>query len=208
MAKPTILRVADNAEKAQTYRIMMSRFNKAVKAGFFCEAMTIEYAMLEDRLRSVLYHMAILPNRSAPKVWKKNRDILTKIVEEYKTKDESSSLGITNICGKSKIVRCVLLFVSNADRDYREDKYLHLLKSQLEGTDLDLFMKTVEGIDSWKDNRNEIVHAMLNKNVLHMETVLKEIVEQGIKLARDLDSQIDLLKKGNKIRRGVNLSMN
>lgn len=46
----------DNMQKYENYRIQMGRLSKAVKAEFFLEAVFIEYAILEDRLESILVH--------------------------------------------------------------------------------------------------------------------------------------------------------
>ena len=39
-------------EKYETYTIEMKRLKKALDKGFYFEAMLIDYALLEDRLRS------------------------------------------------------------------------------------------------------------------------------------------------------------
>ena len=40
--------VKSNTEKALTYRQMKGRYNKAMKEGFYFEAVAIDYAMIED----------------------------------------------------------------------------------------------------------------------------------------------------------------
>ena len=44
--------VATMQEKYETYRNEMGRLKDAVQQGFYFEAMLIEYALLEDRLRA------------------------------------------------------------------------------------------------------------------------------------------------------------
>ena len=46
----------DNMQKYTNYREQMGRLNKAIRNGFFLEAIFIEYAILEDRIESVLRH--------------------------------------------------------------------------------------------------------------------------------------------------------
>ena len=48
--------VQTRQEKYQVYRYSMARYAKAMKEGFFFEAILIDYAMIEDRLRSFLWH--------------------------------------------------------------------------------------------------------------------------------------------------------
>lgn len=56
--------MAGDAQKYETYKIQISRLNKALKAEFYLEAVLIEYAILEDRLESALRHAdAFVPDK-------------------------------------------------------------------------------------------------------------------------------------------------
>ena len=48
--------ISDNQQKYNNYREQMGRLTKAIKAEFYMEAVFIEYAIMEDRLESVLCH--------------------------------------------------------------------------------------------------------------------------------------------------------
>ena len=48
--------ISDNQQKYNNYREQMGRLTKAIKAEFYLEAIFIEYAIMEDRLESVLRH--------------------------------------------------------------------------------------------------------------------------------------------------------
>lgn len=63
MSERRIAPVADNTEKKATYQEQMRRYRKAMKDGFYFEAMLIDYAVLEDWLRSMLYHAAFFASR-------------------------------------------------------------------------------------------------------------------------------------------------
>lgn len=55
---------ADNMQKYLNYKIQMGRLNKAIKSEFYLEAIFIEYAVLEDRVESILRHGGTFrPNR-------------------------------------------------------------------------------------------------------------------------------------------------
>ena len=54
MGKRLIQPVSDNKDKQRTYTENMAKYKKAIAGEFFFEAMLIDYAMLEDRLRSFL----------------------------------------------------------------------------------------------------------------------------------------------------------
>ena len=107
--KRLISPVADNQDKWRTYKEQIGRYNQAMRFGFYLQAMMIAYAMIEDRLRSLLYHMGFLANRTAVNVWKRTRPYLAEIVKKHKTDNENSQLGIKNISGKKTCALCVAM---------------------------------------------------------------------------------------------------
>lgn len=87
----------------------------------------------------------------------------------------------------------------------KDNKHLVLLKSRFEELDIDAFLCTIKEIEEWCSYRNEIVHALMNKNLESIESELKEKAEVGMRLANNIDSQERMIKKSNKIRKGINL---
>ncbi len=83
MSERRIAPVADNREKQQTYKDQMRRYSKAMREEFFFEAILIDYAMLEDRLRSMLYHAALFANRDKAGCWKKTKPYFQAFVKQY-----------------------------------------------------------------------------------------------------------------------------
>lgn len=200
--------VIDNYDKRQTYARHCATYNRAMKGAFYFEALLIDYAMLEDRLRSMIYHMAFLSTRDATQIWKKTKPVLSGIVAEYKWDDENDSLRINSIKNKIKIVRSVLLWASNTCDGYQEDNYLKALKTQCEGMDVGEFLKVLNQVTEWIDYRNEVIHSLLNKNDDSLNIEIRERAENGMKYARYLDNQLRIFKKGNKVRRSMKLSNN
>ena len=84
MIKP----VSSAKDKQRTYSEQMTRYNKAIRGEFYLEALLIDYAMLEDRLYAILYHMAFIANRKTLKIWKKTKPYLSSIVEKYKEEQQ------------------------------------------------------------------------------------------------------------------------
>jgi len=207
MTERLILPVSDNKEKHETYRNRIAKYNQAMKYEFYCEAIMIAYAMMEDRLRSMLYHMGFLANRSATTIWKKTKPFLQNVVEEYKNERESKSLGINSLSSKMKLIRCIYLWAENIEGGYESSEFAKVLKTQIEGTDISEVLHILEDIEKWKGYRNEIVHSMLNKNIDSLEIVLEPHAIDGMRYTRALDAQERLLKKGNRIRRKMNLPM-
>ena len=203
MIKPVI----DNADKQRTYREHKVRYKKAMENEFYFEALLIDYALLEDRLRSMIYHMGFLRDRSCFKIWNKKTDFLKDVVSIYKEKDESYQLGISSISGKIKIVRCVLKWAAYTDGDYHNDKHLLSLKNKCEGLDIDGLLIAFEKLNEWRDYRNEVIHALMNKNIDSLSAELRQRAEEGMCIATFLDNQEKLLKRGNTIRKSAGLQM-
>ena len=184
----------------------ISRYKRAIKEAFYYEALLIDDAMLEDRLRSFLYHMGALRTRNSFSVdFKKSKLFLKQIVEEYTDKDEAKNLGISSITGKMRILRCVALWVFNSNDVKKDDSYEYVLKSRMEEIDIDRLLQTLSSIQEWCKYRNEIIHCLLNKNIASVNLNLAEQAEKGFVLARELDAQLRLFKKGNFIRKKMRL---
>lgn len=198
-----IAAVQNNAEKANTYRELKGRFSKAVKEGFYFEAMLIEYAMIEDRALSFLYHCGIQNTRDDLKISKisRNRLLLT-ILPPQEGKDRRYSLN--SLGGKIEIIAATLEWASTIEHT-PEDKYLKALKSQIESLDVYEFQETLQGIENWKNYRNEVIHGLLNKKADALWTDLSSKVEEGMHYANILDKQVRIIKKNNKIRHAANL---
>lgn len=199
--------VSNNTDKQRTYKENCGKYKKAIQEEFYFEAMLISYAMIEDRLRSFLYHIGALANRSSTKVnCGKTKQQLKEIVSTYKSDNEKESLGITNITGKIKIIRCTLDWTINVEGGYEDDKYLIALKKQYEGNmDIQEMLQVFEELCEWLDYRNEIMHALLNKNVDSLHAELRKRTLQGMELARKIDSFVTRVKKRNYIRRSIKL---
>lgn len=196
--KITITPVNDNEEKARTYRELMTRFNKAVKEEFYFEALLIDYAMMEDRTLSFLYHCGIQNSRSKQKISKKGRDFLREILPG------KNQYSIMNLGNKLEIISAIMTW--ECELEYTPvDRYRKALKYQCESLDIQLLQKTISQIENWKEYRNEVIHAALNKNLECMWKNMAERVDEGMRLARCIDSQVKIIKKGNHVRKAANL---
>ena len=197
--------VKDNRDKQHTYAENIRRYNRALKQGFYFEAILIDYALMEDRLRSFIYYIGGLKSKNSYKIGKGIvRERLAEIVDRYKLESENSNLGITNISSRIKIIRSTLVWAASIEKT-PEDKYLKTLKSQYEGQlDIGGLLEMLESIESWCKYRNELIHALMNKNINSVDEAVESQAVMGMELARYLDGQVKALKKGNWIRRSVN----
>ena len=204
MTQRKIKPVSDNLEKQQTYAKNMARYNSAMSQGFYFEALVIDYAMIEDRLRSMLYHMAMLKDRKQIKLWNQTKDKLYVMATFNGTGKPRYSA--TTLSGKLAIVREAILWATGVTEGYGNDRYLTALKLQIESLDADALLQTMDAIVQWKDYRNEIIHSLLNKNVDSIVEKAAEVALQGMQLARELDAHERLMKKGHTIRRSCGLT--
>ena len=206
MGKRLIQAVLNNKDKQKTYAENMAKYKRAIAGEFYFEALLIDYAMLEDRLRSFLYYIGLFKNRESYKADNKQVKVsIKKIITEYKNKDENDSLTISSISGKMKIIRCTLLWAAKT-YGTQDDLYLTALKRQYEGAlDIGEVLDKFNEISNWCAYRNEVIHALLNKSTESLMLELPQQAEHGMELARFMDNQVKKIKKGNYIRRRIKL---
>lgn len=208
-------------EKYETYRAEMARLKGALQQGFYFEAMLIEYALLEDRLRSFVYHAGLLQNRKASHLLpgknavRKDFNRIAQRVKTWKLEDGKETgntsnferLSVNKISDKIFIVRTIVLWSSELESLPDESRYLQALRGQCESLDAAALLETLDAIDTWRMYRNEVIHSLMNKRMESVQQKLSEQVEQGVQLARQLDAQVTILKKNNRIRKAARLPM-
>ena len=208
MPTPQITPVTSNQEKQQTYREFMVRYSRAMKNGFFLEALLIDYAVMEDRLRSFLYHMGVFRFRNNPRPnVEEVKQALASIVKEWKAKDENDQLGVNTITGKMKIIRCSAKWASFSEGVPEGSMYPAELKNQLQGMDLDRLLKLLGETADWCKYRNEVIHSLLNKNNSCVDEKTEDMARRGMELAREMDGFVTRLKKGNVLRKHLDLTV-
>ena len=198
--------VKDNYEKQNTYRVLKGRYNKAVREGFFFEALIIVYALMEDRLRSFIYYIGGINKHTSTKMdtGKKIKTNLRNIYYGSAEEADGKSLSLNVISNKVKLIEKVVEWVIETE-GVPEDFYLQILKKELEGIDLDGMQQILEGIQSWLVFRNEIMHALMNKDADAVYTQLYGKVEEGMKYVDFLDGQVKALRRSKAIRKKMKL---
>ena len=197
----------------------MARLKVALQQGFYFEAMLIEYALLEDRLRSFVYHAGLLQYRKAchlllgKNAVRKDFNRIAQRVKTWKLEDGKEAgntsnferLSVNKISDKIFIVRTIVLWSSELESLPDESRYLQALRGQCESLDAAALLETLDAIDTWRMYRNEVIHSLMNKRMESVQQKLSEQVEQGVQLARQLDAQVTILKKNNRIRKAARL---
>lgn len=204
MAEKQIASVSDNKEKQQSYRQQIGRYKIAMREGFYYEALLIVYAMIEDRLRSFLYHIGALRHfNSTAMDCKKSRQPLRILYFGSEENSRNKSLDINTYSKKRDLILKTLGLV---DEEIPENAYLKLLREEyVRYIDVGGLKDVLNETDDWCNYRNEVVHGLLNKNLTALDDELKEKVEQGMEYARFIDNQIKELKKRNTIRKYLKL---
>lgn len=199
--------VNDNMDKCYTYAEHKGRYSRAMKYEFYFEAMLIDYALMEDRLKSFLYHAGVLQSRTSFKIdcSKPNKKALKSIYCDYRKKDDANLPQIKNISGKIDIVRAIFEWTSTTTEIPDNNRYLKALKSQCESVDIGGMLDTLDQIKDWCDYRNEVVHALMNKNIDSLNVELCDKAIEGMQIANKLDTYVRDMKKGNKVRKSANM---
>ena len=198
--------VANNSDKAYTYGKMKGRYKKAMAEHFYFEAVMIDYAVLEDRLRSFLYHIGALTNRTSQKLDQKNtKQFLLGLYNEQYHKNKKG-LSISGISTKYDLIRAVLEWVNTAEGV--EDKYARTLKHACESLDLDDVFHCLDEIEAWCKYRNELIHGLMNKDLMSLYAEIGDKAKEGMELAVRVDAYVDTVSKRNTIRKSIKLKTN
>lgn len=198
-------KVVDNTQRGFSYKENIKRYYKAMGEGFCFEALLIDYALIEDRLRSYLYYIGVFDRRDDSRGCKVARKQLNAMQGAYLNKP-NPGLCVSRITGKMDIVKATLLWFKDQQEPPSDDKYCSALWKQYnERIDADEFLKLLECIDSWREKRNEIVHGLLGKEVNALRASLEPLCAEGFELFRRLDAGVTNVQYHNRIRRAMKM---
>ena len=121
--------VQSRVEKYQTYRECMGRYSRAMRSGFFFEALLIDYAMIEDRLRSFLWHAGAF-NRWEDKTafCKKAASRELKALVEANWPGCPKAISLDKLSHKIGAVRAIAVWSSETPRNPDDSAYLNALR--------------------------------------------------------------------------------
>ena len=186
--------VNNNQEKRVSYTANFQRYNKAKKSGFYLECLWILYAMLEDRTSSLLFYIGFTSSKRRNSVTGCKK-IKTQICDILEMNKPNEKYRFDTISGKLERIQQVLIWSSsknNEDTPYKAAIKVALLpltkKEELSKALLYLN-------DEWRDKRNQLMHALFNKNPDAVVSELQELVENGYKAVRVFDAAVREIKK-------------
>ncbi len=197
--------VEGREDKQNTYKEQMTRYKKAMNNDFCLEAIVIDYACMEDRLRFMLYYLGVLHDEQDYKVSGNSSRVkeFRNMLHEYE--GEKANLAITSITGKRKIINSVFRMVSEPNKPNEAGSIRQTLWTALHDENHDEEILTIlKEIEEWCGYRNEVIHSLLNKNTESLYEQIKAKAEEGYQLFRRLDNQVQWIKR-KKIREKLGL---
>ena len=92
-------------------------------------------------------------------------------------------------------------------RSLAQRGYMAAIQKQIARTvDVNSVQEILKDINSWKDERNQLIHALLNKTVGASEEARKNCAKTGIILSHSIDDAlVKPFKKDNRIRTKYNI---
>lgn len=208
--------VTSGEEKQEAYRKWLGKFKKAESEGYYFECILIIYAMIEDRITSFLHYCGIVTEgESGLGICRPVKPYLDILTEKHGAKQTS----VKNIRSKIEIAKAVLSMsaeeAEEIDKDIEEtngkgnagrkrvrvlNTYMEDLYNKAEKVNRDDIIATLGELEAWSEERNKIIHALLNQKVDDMYEEAGELAQRGKNIARKLDD--DLVKK---VKRGTDL---
>jgi hypothetical protein len=155
-----------NTVKYETYKNEMINLDKAIKFGFYLEAISISYAAIEDRLNSYLIHIGLVNNKEKLKVNKRFNYLYKYLLN----KEENERNKISNISEKIDIIKVLLLYSNNNELEQelikpKDIKYFNDLIDTVNKLNKELLLSTLEELTNIIKVRNVLIHALLNRRV-------------------------------------------
>ena len=204
--KRQISPVNTREEKRMTYRAMLQRYKTAIAHEFYLEAILIDYACLEDRLRYLLYYIGVIRSESDYKITGAHSTRIKtyrNILRTYTFSD--ANMTISSISGKRNIVKSVFLMLLDENQRNDSSDITRVLRKQMSEPDrAKQILELLDRIENWCKYRNEVIHSLMNKNLDSLYQRLSEKAQEGHELFRELDKHVSWVKRKN-IRRRIGI---
>ena len=208
--------VKNGKEKQKAYAQNFDMLKKAMNYHFYLEAVSITYAIMEDRMVSFLHYAGIVTrNRENLKINQK----IYPYMRELTGADDNRAIRVKNISVKLDLISRLLTMSEEQAREIDETvlqkneqkskkmklplNYMQTVYHQIDATiDRNLVEELLSNINKWRDERNQLIHALLNKTVDTSEAAKKECAESGCQMVRSLDNNlVKKFKTHNNIRK-------
>lgn len=212
--------VASGKEKQLAYTVEYRQFNKALKEEFYLEAVAIGYAIIEDRLIAFLHYAGIVTRTKED--LKINKEVYP-YMRRLLSKDDNYKIQVKDISVKIAIIEKLMkmtqeeaqaidesvnAYVSTLNRKKSIAKcgYMNSLFLQLNNLNRQEILNIIADIEPWRVKRNQLIHALLNKNAVLAQEEKKSCAETGYNITRQIDHNlVKPFKTDNRLRKKYNI---
>lgn len=204
-----IVSVNDNNEKKITYQELNKNLKSAYENNNYHEIINLSYAMIEDRLKTILDLLYVIEDRNKNPYPCDYIDRILRNLLNYKDDpDKKKIYKINNISTKLNIIEKIIK--SKSDNEYIKDCKKIIDKN----IGINVLLNWIEEVRKWTKIRNEIVHCSFNKNIDSLTDNLKTCAQEGYILAncikkysnklKDNSNQLSVKTKWNSINELLN----
>lgn len=185
-----IKKVMDNIDKRLTYSVLNKKCKEALAKKEYETVIMYSYAMIEDRLLSMLHYLYIV-NRNEDRLLPVDYidNIIRPLLKYNLDADKNKIYKINNITTKIKLIR-IFNILNAKHSNYINDGYKIIKKN----IDLYEFGKYFEKLNKWIKIRNEIVHSSFNKNIDDLNNNIEKIAYEGYELAKKVSKYTNSIK--------------
>ena len=143
--------VQDSSEKRMAFDSHLKRYKQAMRAGCYLEALMIDYACLEDRLRYLLFYLGMLQSPASGSIGsRRTAASYKKILDRYMQKGDRS---IRHIAGKRNLIRCIFLLADENKPDRNDIVQMVLCAALSDVGRVHEVLDLMKEIEVWCDYR-------------------------------------------------------
>ena len=209
-------RVKTNTERQHNYSREYKRYDLAIKYGFYLEAVAISYAIIEDRLVSMLHYAGIVSRDN--ETLKVNKAVYP-FLRCLLGRTGNASIQVKNVSVKIMLIEKLLemneekaaaidLYVKNyraesGKRGIAREGYMLDLYQQINRTlNKEKVIALLDDFDAWAETRNKLTHALFNNTAESTSEAKESCAKMGYQLSRRFDNCIaDPFKSKNTLRK-------
>lgn len=192
--------IKNNMEKKDTYNDLMDKYSRAYEQEFYYECLFILYRVIEDRLRAILYHSGIIKERTSKNLDnKESKEYLSSINAKYNNKPNPNFFQIQD---KLDMLSAIIKW-EQEDNRYMSSEYLDHLHIQYEEIDKKEVLSLIDDITEWKLYRNDLIHKVFEDNIESVNSVLKELIDNGDKIRKRLYSLAYKVGKHSYVKKDI-----
>ena len=181
----TIKPVEDNMDKYYTYKTLIEKYQRSYEEGFYFESLFLVYAMMEDRLRSILYHSNVITKRESekPNVLE-TKELMEKIFFSETTHNkEKHEFDFKSIAEKREMIEALIKWSAKEESTNQLEEDL-----KIQYQDTEKYLPVLEAMKDWCSYRNKLIHAIFDKNIESINLEIKEKVSIGFEIAKEIST--------------------